>query len=333
MKSAEICTNCILPANFPNVSFDENGVCNHCRSFKGVELLEESRKKYEKHFLELIEKYKGKSDYDVLMCYSGGKDSTYTMKLFKRKYNLSVLAVTFDNGFISPKAVENMSKVVEVIGVDHIIFKIRFDLLKKVFATAATEELYPKKTLERASTICTSCISFVKFIALKTALEKEIPFIGYGWSPGQAPIQSSLLKTNPALIRMTQKVMYAPLHKVVGDDVNPYFLGEKHFRKSEDFPYNVHPLAFLEYNEGKIIETLNKLGWEKPDDTDPNSTNCLLNAFANEVHEKRYGYNPYVFEIAKMVREGVMKREEGLMKFSASVPAELVNFAKKRLMI
>jgi len=329
----EICKNCILPANFPGITFDEEGVCNHCRSFKGSEVLEESRRKYEKSFIDLIEKNKGRSDYDVLMCYSGGKDSTYTMNLFKRRYNLTILAVTFDNGFISPKAMENMSNVVDGIGVDHIIFKVRFDLLKKVFATAATQELYPKKTLERASTICTSCISFVKFIAIKMALEKEIPFIGYGWSPGQAPIQSSLMKTNPALIRMTQKIMYGPLHKVLGDDVKPYFLQEKHYVKGKDFPYNVHPLAFLEYNEENIIEGLKDLGWEKPDDTDPNSTNCLLNAFANEVHEKRYGYNPYVFEIAKMVREGVMEREEGMVKFSTSVPAELVNFAKKKLNI
>ncbi|MFQ5433182.1 MAG: hypothetical protein ACE5EN_11845, partial [Nitrospinota bacterium] len=302
----ELCTNCILPATFPGVKFDERGVCNHCNSFKGTVTLEEHRQKYQKNFLELIEQYKGRSEYDVLMCYSGGKDSTYTMKIFREKYNLTVLALTFDNGFISPKAMDNMKIVADRLGVDHIIFKTRFDILKKIFAAAAEKELYSKKTLERASTICTSCISFVKSLALKSALEKEIPFIGYGWSPGQAPIQSSLMKTNPRLIRMTQKVVYDPLYKLVGDDIRPYFLEEKHFKKEVDFPYNVHPLAFSEYNEDKIIENLKELGWEKPDDTDPNSTNCLLNGLANQIHEDRYGYNPYAFEIAKMVREGVM---------------------------
>jgi len=215
--------------------------------------------------------------------------------------------------------------------VDHLTFRVRFDILKKVFGTAATQELYPKKTLERASTICTSCISFVKFIALKTALEKEIPFIGYGWSPGQAPVQSSLMKTNPRLIRMTQKVVFDPLYKIAGDDIRPYFLEEKHFNSGKEFPYNVHPLAFLEYNEGMILEKLNELGWEKPDDTDPNSTNCLLNGLANQIHENRYGYNPYAFEIAKMVREGDMTREEGLKRFSEPTPFDEINHAKKRL--
>ena len=333
MRTMKICKNCILPATFPGVTFDEEGVCNHCRSFKGSGLLKEHMQKYEKNFHELMERYRGKSEYDVLMCYSGGKDSTYTMKIFREKYNLAVLALTFDNGFISPKAMDNMGTVADRLGVDHITFKVRFDILKKIFATAADEELYPRKTLERASTICTSCISFVKFIALKTALEKEIPFIGYGWSPGQAPIQSSVMKTNPRLIRMTQKVVFDPLYKIVGDAIRPYFLEEKHFKSDVEFPYNVHPLAFSEYNEAKIIKKLNELGWEKPDDTDPNSTNCLLNGLANQIHENRYGYNPYAFEIAKMVREGVMTREEGINRFEEPVPSGLIDFAKKRLEI
>lgn len=143
--------------------------------------------------LNLIKQYGGKSEYDCLMSYSGGKDSTYTLDIFKNRFGLSILAVTFDNGFISPVAIDYMRRVVEKIGVDHLIFKVRFDLLKKIFSTAATIEIYSKKTLERASTICTSCISFVKFITLKMALEKDIPFIGYGWSPGQVPIQSSIM--------------------------------------------------------------------------------------------------------------------------------------------
>jgi len=109
------------------------------------------------------------------------------------------------------------------------------------------------------------------------------------------------MKTNPRLIRMTQKVVYDPLYKLAGDDIRPYFLEEKHFNKEADFPYNVHPLAFSEYNEEKIILKLNELGWEKPDDTDPNSTNCLLNGLANQIHEDRYGYNPYAFEIANLL--------------------------------
>ena len=58
------------------------------------------------------------------------------------------------------------------------------------------------------------------------------------------------------------------------------------------FPYNIHPLAFLDYNEDKIVGEIKQLGWQMPDDTDSNSTNCLLNAFANDVHIKNLNSIP-----------------------------------------
>lgn len=327
----QTCTKCILPATFPGIKFNSEGVCNYCEDFKGIEVLQEQKQQYEKQFLTLLEQCRGRSAYDCLMCYSGGKDSTYTLDILKNRYRLSILAITFDNGFISPTAIENMKQVGERLGVDHIIFKVRFDLLKKIFSTSATTELYSKKTLERASTICTSCIGFVKFIALRTAIEKEIPFIAYGWSPGQAPIQSSVMKTNPGFIRMTQKAIYEPMYKIVGDAIRPYFLEEKHFKDPDKFPYYIHPLAFLEYDETKIFTRLKELGWKRPEDTDPNSTNCLLNAFANQVHERLYHYNPYVFEIARMIREGLMTREEGIKRFQEGSPNKIIDLVKERL--
>lgn len=56
-----------------------------------------------------------------------------------------------------------------------------------------------------------------------------------------------------------------------------------------------------------------------------------MNTFANQVHERLYGYNPYLFEIAKMVREGVMMRWEGLGRFSESPPISQINLFKVRL--
>jgi hypothetical protein len=236
-----------------------------------------------------------------------------------------------DNGFISPVAMENIRRMVEVIGVDHIFFKPRFELLKKIFAKAATEVFYSRKSLERASTICTSCIGIVKFVTLRIAIEQEIPFIGYGWSPGQAPVRSSVIRTNPILVRATQKALQEPLVQRFGDEVNAYFLEERHFAESARFPYNIHPLAFLEYNEEKIYKRMAELGWKRPEDTDFNSTNCLLNAYANYVHQQQFGYNPYIFEIAKMVREGIMSREEGLLRVSDSSQTEQINLVKERL--
>ncbi|MFA7061988.1 MAG: hypothetical protein WC156_14370 [Pedobacter sp.] len=328
-----ICKRCILTASFPGISFDEQGVCNFCRSYKPETANQEAKQKYEDKFMALVKEHRNQSGYDVLMAYSGGKDSTYTLDIFVNRYGLKALALTFDNTFISERSFVNMRNVTDVLGVDHLILRPNPQTLRTIFRAAAEKELYSSKAMERASTICTSCIGMVKAVMLRTALEKGIPFVGFGWSPGQAPIQASVMRTNPGFTKATQKTITEPLQKVVNstDRLSQYFVTDEQFANSDRFPWNIHPLAFLEYNEEKMVERIRELGWEKPDDTDPNSTNCLLNAYANQVHHDRYGFHPYAWEIANMVRSGVMSREKGLEKFEAGESSAMVEYARQQL--
>jgi len=104
------------------------------------------------------------------------------------------------------------------------------------------------------------------------------------------------------------------MHQVSGDEINRYFVSEKMFERKEDFPYNVSPLAFMDYDEANIIKKIGSLGWIAPVGLDANSTNCIMNSYANQVHIEKLGFHPYVFEIAGMVRSGVMGRQEGYEK-------------------
>ncbi|RJQ17675.1 MAG: hypothetical protein C4560_08150 [Nitrospiraceae bacterium] len=336
----KICARCILPETFPGITFNAQGVCSHCRQFEGKSTkLGQDKKKYEEKFLDLLKSLginstgglQRANSYDILMAYSGGKDSTYTMGLLKNKYKLRIVAVSFDNGFISETSINNIKRVTDRLGIDHVFFKPGWEILKKIFLAAAERELYAKKTLERASTICTSCIGLVKSLCLKMAIEQDIPMVGFGWSPGQAPVQSSIMKNNPSLIRMAQQAILNPMREIAGSGIETYFLREKHYSTPGRFPVNVHPMAWEFYNEGMIMEEIGKFGWTAPHDTDSNSTNCLLNAFANDIHVKRYGFHPYVWEIANMVREGVMDRAEGYEKIYSDQSPRLVEIAKHKL--
>ena len=329
--SARVCVNCVLPETFPRIRFDEHGTCNFCLDSQHKETREGKATDYREKFNSLVSDYKGKSVYDALMCYSGGKDSTYTLALLKESYGLNVLAVTLDNGFVSNQASQNIHNVVERLGIDHIFFKPSFHVLAKIFRTCAAKDIYPAKTLERASTICTSCMAILKSSALRLALEKDIPFIVYGWSPGQAPITSSIMRNNPDMVRMMQKTLFDPLYRIAGDDIKPYFLEEKHFSGDYRFPYNIHPLAFLGYSEDDICRDILRFGWEAPKDVDANSTNCLLNSFANVVHVDRFGFHPYAFELANLVREGYLDRSSALDKLRRMENPEATALAKERL--
>ena len=102
MKKYKQCENCILDTNDdPFISFDANGVCNHCKKYE-----EEARKhvftgsEAQEKLNAIINKIKregaGKK-YDTILGVSGGVDSTYLAFLAKQ-YGLRVLLFHFDNG-------------------------------------------------------------------------------------------------------------------------------------------------------------------------------------------------------------------------------------------
>lgn len=326
------CTRCILPETFPGIKFDEEGVCNYClASANTLQKQDRLRERLRHKFHDILEQIRGQNQYDCLMSWSGGKDSTFTLMLLKQEYDLNILAFTFDMGFISPTAFSNMRRISENLEVDHVIVKPRFDLLRQIFVASISRDMYPAKALDRASNICTSCMGMAKGIALRIAIEENIPIIAYGWSPGQAPLTSSIFKTNPQMIQAMLPATVAPLQKVVGDRIAPYFPAEHHFDDPTRFPYNISPFAFLDYDEDTVYARIEELGWERPNDTDPNSTNCLLNAFANEAHLRHRGYHPYVLELANMVRGGYLDREEALMRLRVPPDPVILAAVKAKL--
>ncbi len=328
----KICKKCILDENFPGITFNDQGICSLCQRAHNFEEHASLMSQYRDRFKALLEKRRGRGPYDVLMAYSGGKDSTYTLDLFVNEYGLQVLALTFDNGFISPFAIENIQRITDQLGVDHVFLRPNFPLLKRIFTAAARKDLFPPKALERASSICTSCIGFVKSILLKMAIEKGIPFVGFGWSPGQAPVQSSVMQTNPRLVSLTQRGFWPMIEEVAGEDLSRFYLSSQDLsRPITDFPVNVHPLAFHPYDEEGIKTHIRNLGWQETPDTDPNSSNCLLNAYANQVHLQRWGFHPYAWEMAGIVRAGGISREQALAKIHEPPDKELVEMVKGRL--
>ena len=259
------------------------------------------------------------------------KFSLSTLSILKEEYELNVLAVSVDNGFVSEQASRNIRTVVEKLGVDHIFFKPRFDILTKIFRHCASKDIYPPKALERASSICTSCMAIVKYSTLRIALENGIPFIAYGWSPGQAPVTSSIIMNNPSMVKIMQKSLYDPLYQIAGNVIRPYFLEDKHFGGSYQFPYYVHPLAFLDYSEEAVYRNISRLGWKPPEDVDANSTNCLLNSFANVVHKQRLGFHPYALEMANLVREGYIERSTALSRLNEQENPDIVAMVREKL--
>lgn len=325
------CSHCILPETFPGIDFDEEGVCQYCRRMPEAEHLAARKARLRTRFEGLVRQVQSRPGHHCLMAWSGGKDSTYTLWLLRRQYGLRVLAFTLDNSFVSPQALKNMRVVAENLQVDHAIVKPRFDLLRQIFVASMQPGMYPPRALERASGICNSCMAIAKGIGLRMTLEEGIPILAYGWSPGQIPLASAFFQANRRMLRAMVETAVAPLEEALDGRIAAYFPEDHHLENIQESPYNVSPLAFLDYDEETAMKRIGALAWERPQDTDPNSTNCLLNSFANLVHLEQMGYHPYVMELAGLVREGYLKRQEALDRLEIAAAPEIVAAVEAKL--
>ena len=318
------CKVCILSSSFPGIEFDAGGVCNFCRD----EIIEKTTQadiiKAGEEARELIERVKGKGEYDAVLCYSGGKDSTYTLKLAVEKYGLRVLSFTLDNGFLSPLAFDNIHKVVETLGVDQVFFRPSKRLYAGIIKTSLTKQLYARSTARRISSGCQSCISIVNNMALKMAMEKDIPLILAGFTLGQIPVNSVSFKNDYEFLRESREKPLAILRGEVGDGILPYLtIEERTLRRVTDYPHTINLLVLEDISEREIIQEIRKLGWEQPRDVDGCSSNCRLNVLNNHAHARKFGFNPYELELSHLIRVGQLSREEAMGKIQDQSPEQL----------
>ncbi len=115
----QICKRCVMDTSDPDIVFDEEGVCNHCKSAE-LARVNADKKKREFDLAGYIEQVKedGKSrKYDCIVGISGGIDSGYTLHLAKQ-YGLRPLAVHYDNGWDMAVSVCNIRTMLEKMDVD-----------------------------------------------------------------------------------------------------------------------------------------------------------------------------------------------------------------------
>lgn len=116
------CARCILDTqDDPQLELDENGLCQHCRSYdaqKGQFLREdaEGERLLQEKVTQIKRNGYGKK-YDCILGLSGGIDSSYVALLAKQN-GLRPLCIHFDNGWNSETAVRNIHQIVHSFGFD-----------------------------------------------------------------------------------------------------------------------------------------------------------------------------------------------------------------------
>jgi len=132
------CTKCITPETHETIMFNDKGICNVCDNIAIKENIDWVSKK--KDLDQLIEHYRGKYDYDCLVPFSGGKDSTWALYYLVKHYKIKPLVVRFDHGFLRPNIEENTKRTLRKLGVDFHHFTPNWNVVKKLMLQAFLEK-------------------------------------------------------------------------------------------------------------------------------------------------------------------------------------------------
>ena len=157
--SFKICQRCIYDESVPNITFDEEGICNYCRQIEGLEAQFPNDERGERELQRLVDEMKkaGKGKkYDALIGVSGGCDSSYLMHLMTKKYGLRLLAVHLDNTWNSTVATQNIAVMTEKLGIDlwtYVIDAKEFDDIVLAHLKAGVKEIENPTDIAFATTL------------------------------------------------------------------------------------------------------------------------------------------------------------------------------------
>lgn len=169
MSQVRLCSKCVLPETYETIEFDKDGVCNVChqQNYKKTKINWAERKVA---LDQLIEKYRGKHDYDCLVPFSGGKDSTYTLCYLMKEYKLKPLVIRFDHNFFRPKLEEYANKTFRTLGVDVLKFTPNWKIVKRLML----------ESLIRKGDFCWHCHTGIFSYPMQVALKFNVPLIFWG---------------------------------------------------------------------------------------------------------------------------------------------------------
>jgi N-acetyl sugar amidotransferase len=169
MAELRRCSRCLLPETHETIVFDGEGVCNICRGqeIKQAQLDWQSKKK---ELGALIESYRGKYDYDCIVPFSGGKDSTWTLYCLVKEYQVKPLVVRFDHGFLRPTVQANTQRVLRKLGTDFLHFTPTWKVVQKLMLQSFLEK----------GDFCWHCHTGIFSYPMWVALRYNVPLIFWG---------------------------------------------------------------------------------------------------------------------------------------------------------
>lgn len=308
----QICTKTIMDTTDPNIVFDENGISDYYHNFRQNILpnWHTGEKGYDElmKIAELIKKEGKGKDFDCIIGLSGGLDSSYTTYVAKEIMGIRPLLFHVDAGWNNDKAVGNIEKLCNGLGLELFTEVINWEEMKDL-QVAFLKSQIPGQDAPQDIAFFSGMYKFARKNKIKYVLTganysteccKEPP--EWGAYPGIDKILvmdiykkfgNGKLKTFPILDILEYKLFYQ------------VFLGMKVFKPLNNVPY-------IKKDAEKLL--FEKYGWE---------------SFQHKHHESRFtrfyedywlprkfGFHKRRAHFSSLILTGQMTREEALDRIS-----------------
>lgn len=310
------CTRCNLPETHETIIFDAQGVCNICnqQDFKKNSIDWGLRKK---DLDALVEEYRGKYDYDCLVPFSGGKDSTWTLNYLVKEYGLKPLVVRFDHGFMRPNLEENVKRTIRKLGVDIHTFTPNWKVVQKLMLQSFLEK----------GDFCWHCHTGIFSYPMWVALEKKVPLIF--WGEPSAEYTAYYDYSQPEEVDEKRFNRYVNLG-ITSDDMFIRLEGALDPRDLK--PYKYPPIkdlrglgyrsvclgSYIQWDVKKQFEIIGRdLGWKGdqvenvPPEYSYEKIECYMQGVRDYIKYIKRGYSRPSHLVALDIRHGRLKKEDG----------------------
>jgi len=302
-KEYQICTRCVMDTTDPEISFDEAGVCSHCRHFdeetKEVWFPNEEGAQKLRAILDHIKAEGAGKQYDCIIGLSGGADSSY-LGLKASEWGLRPLVVHVDAGWNSELAVANIEAIVKHCHYDlhtHVVDweDMRALQLSYLRAGVANQDV-PQDHVFFASLYHFAIENDIKCILTggNIATECIFPRAWHGSAMDAINLEA--------------------IHKRYGKEKLKSFTTISFFNLYIWYPFlkrmkTIRPLNYMNYSRTEAIAELEyKVGWRSYGHKHGES--LFTKFFQNYYLPTRFGYDKRRPHFSSMIVSGQMTREE-----------------------
>lgn len=313
----QICTRCVMDTTDPEITFDAQGVCNHCHEFDQVTAKrwfpnEEGKRKLDVLVAQLKKEGEGKA-YDCILGLSGGLDSSY-LALVMKDYGLRPLVVHVDAGWNSEDAVKNINTLVDYCG---------FKLHTKVVDWEEVKDL--QLAYLKAGVANQDVVQDHAFFAnlYHFAVDNDVRYVVSGGN-----IATECVQAQPWEHAAMDEISLKAIHKKYGKVALKDYQTISFFEYYVYFPFvkkmtAVRPLNLMPYSKEIAQQRLESIGYISYERKHGESH--FTKFFQNYYLPKKFNMDKRKPHLSSLIMSGVITREQAVEKLNEPLydPAEL----------